>query len=158
MVSSPGCMSSRRQFIFECSAVLAGLAAAPLGALGGPTPDGGLQALDQLSHGLLAGQVGTRFRVGRPAGPRVDLWLLKAPLAPAPRAQSGRRPPADAGHEKFSLIFHGPPDPVLAPAIHRFEHARLGWFEMYIGQIGRADVRGVRYQAAFNRPPPAATA
>jgi hypothetical protein len=87
----------------------------------------------------------------------VELKLLKAPVAPPTPARPGHRPPGDAGNEKFSLIFSGPKEALLASAIHQFEHRHLGRFEMYIGQIGARDTDGVRYEAVFNQPAPAAS-
>ncbi len=105
---------------------------------------------------MLADQVNTVFRAFPVSGPMVELTLLKAP--PAPRSPDGLRgrPADDAGNEKFSLIFSGPQDGSLASAIHRFEHDRLGRFEMYVGRIGTEDRERGRYESVFNRPPPAA--
>ena len=144
-------MSSRRNFIFECSAVVAGVAVAPMSSLNRLVAR--RRAPDQISYQAFVRQVNTIFHVHSSTGPVVKLELLKAPLARATPQVPGRRPPADAGNEKFSLIFSGPKQTVLAPAIHRFEHDELGRFEMYIGQIGTEDTVRVRYESVFNRPP-----
>jgi hypothetical protein len=88
----------------------------------------------------------------------VELKLLKAPCAPATPATPGRRPPGDARNEKFSLIFSGPKEELIEPAIYRFEHEKLGAFEMYVGQIGTRETETVRYETVFNRPAIAASA
>ena len=82
----------------------------------------------------------------------VELKLLKAPVAVSTPVTPGRRLPGDAGYEKFSLIFSGPKKEFIEPAIYRFEHAQLGRFDMYIGQIGPRDADSVRYETVFNRP------
>lgn len=151
-------MTTRRDFLVDCSTVVAALALTPLSLVGRPAMTGGrFLSLEQLSYPILAGQIGTPFHVRIAPGQIVELKLIKAPLAPPTPWIAGRRPPGDAGNEKFSLIFSGPRDKVLAAAIHRFEHPQLGQFEMYIGQIGARFVDGVRYEAGFNRPARAVT-
>lgn len=105
-----------------------------------------------MSYPVLAGQVDTLFRVQLAPRQVVELRLLKAPLARPSSTRPGRRPPGDAGNEKFSLVFSGPQDRLIAPGIHQFEHAALGRFEMYLGQIGTQDPHRVRYETVFNRP------
>jgi len=117
-------------------------------------PRGDVQSLGQLRYESLAGQVNTLFRVRLSPRQVVKLKLLKARVTPPTPALPGRRPPGDAGNEKFSLIFSGPREELLASAIHQFEHRHLGRFEMYIGQIGAPDTDNVRYEAVFNCPAP----
>ena len=146
-------MSTRRKFLFDCSSAVAFLAFFPPGLVtlrAAPCADA--QSIDQMSYAMLADQVNTTFRVRALSGRKVELTLLKAPLARPPRA--GRRPAADAGNEKFALVFSGPKHDLIASAIHPFEHDQLGRFEMYIGRIGTQDTRRVRYESVFNRPAP----
>jgi hypothetical protein len=147
-------MNSRRQFIFDCSAVVAALALAPISSFRQPAAPGACQSLAQMSCAVLAAQVNTVFRVRLSPGRTVELKLLKARLGPPTPIRPGRRLPEDAGYEKFSLIFSGPRDALLASAIHRFEHAQLGRFDMFIGQIGRLEADGAHYEAGFHRPAP----
>lgn len=152
-------MTSRRNFLFDCSTAAAGLALAPMNAVSlTAMSGGGFQSLDQMSYPVLAGQINTVFRVRLSPRRVVELNLLKAPLAPPTPITPGPRLPGDAGNEKFSLIFSGPKDDLIEPAIQQFEHQQLGRFDMYIGQIGAQDTRSVRYEAVFNRPAPAASA
>ena len=125
--------------------------------MSGP-PGVGFQSLDQISYPALAGQINTLFRVRLCAGRTVDLKLLKAPLAPPTPVMVGRCLPGDSGNEKFSLIFSGPSDELIEPAIYRFEQAQLGQFDMYIGPIGTPTMDCVRYETVFNRPAVAADA
>ena len=148
-------MSTRRKFLFDCSTAVAALALVPLSSVNLSAiaeEAGGFKSLEQMSYAVLAGQVNTHFRVSLSPRRVVDLKLLKAPLVRATPITPGRPLPGDAGFEKFSLIFSGPKDALLASAIHRFEHDQLGRFEMFIGQIGMPDADSVRYQAGFNRP------
>lgn len=49
----------------------------------------------------------------------------------------------------FSLVFTGPPEPVLPQRIYRFDHDQLDALVIFIVPIGRDDT-GVRYEAVFN--------
>jgi hypothetical protein len=147
-------VSTRRTFIFKCAGAAMALGLVPvttISALAGRS--GTFRPLVDLEYPALAGQVNTQFQVRLASGQTLPLKLLKAPLAPPTPVVSGRRPPGDAGNEKFSLIFSGPKDQLIEPAIHQFEHEDLGRFEMYIGQIGTCDPDAVRYETVFNRPP-----
>ena len=145
-------MSTRRKFLLDCSAAVAGLALVPVSPVAVATMAGGdLPTLEQLRYPVLAGQINTLFRI-RLSERVVQLRLLKAPLARPTPVTPGRRPPGDAGNEKFSLIFSGPKDALLPSAIHQFEHRHLGRFEMYIGRIGSPEADSVRYEAVFNKP------
>jgi hypothetical protein len=87
--------------------------------------------------------VGARFRVTATAGV-LELALVEA-----------RSRGADGN--PFSLVFKGPPAPLLPQATYRFEHAGLGAFDLFICPIA-APAEGVRYEAVFNRLPPKASA
>jgi len=111
----------------------------------------GDSSVSRLNHAVLSRQVNTLFKVRRADGQVVNLTLLKAPLA-RPRRTIGNKPPVDLNHEKFSLIFSGPKDVLLASAIHQFEHRELGRFEMHLGPIGMPGADGLRYESVFNQP------
>jgi hypothetical protein len=151
-------MYSRRNFIFDCSAVVAALAVAPVSSFSRPAiTGGGFRSLDQMSYAVLAGQVNTIFRVRPSPGQVVELTLLKAPLGQPTRIQPGRRWPGVAECERFSLIFSGPKAVLLASAIHWFEQEQLGRFEMFISEIGPRGADRVHYEAGFHRPAPGAS-
>jgi hypothetical protein len=146
-------MITRRSFLFSCSATATIFVVAPMSSPGYATVAGeGFQSLDQMSYPMLAAQVNTPFRVYHSSGRVVELQLIKAPLATSRVARQGRHFRGDAGHEKFSLIFRGSKAELIEPAIHRFEHAQLGRFEMYIGRVGTENPDRVRYESVFNRP------
>lgn len=150
-------MHSRRKFLANCSVAATALAVVPLSAMSSPAlTECGLQPLEKIGYLALARQVKSVFRVHPQSGQPVALTLLKAPLAPAIHSAPSRPPAPDADNEKFSLIFSGPKDVVLASAIHLFEHDQLGRFEMYVGQIGTLDPHSHHYETVFNRPAPAA--
>jgi hypothetical protein len=152
-------MSTRRKFLFDCSAAFGAVTLLPFKSAGHLSePRGEVQALAQLSYESFAGQLHRPFRVHLAPRQVVELKLIKAQVTPSTPVQPGRRPPGDAGNEKFSLVFSGPKKVLLASAIHQFEHRQLGRFEMYIGQIGAQETDSVRYEAVFNYPAPAASA
>ena len=152
-------MSTRRQFLFDCSTAVGSLALVPMSSVKPSTSaDGRVPSPRQIGYTALAGQINTLFRVRLSPGQLVELKLLKAPLAPARTSLPGRRSAGEAGHARFSLIFSGPKEALLASAIHRFEHDRLGRFEMHIGPIGSPDLAGARYEAVFNQSASATSA
>jgi hypothetical protein len=83
--------------------------------------------------------VGDAFTLGGEGGAKIELLLVEAERKDAgPHAP---RPP-------FSLLFHGPPKPLLPQATYRFEHASLGVMEIFIVPLGR-DEHGSAYEAFF---------
>ena len=50
----------------------------------------------------------------------------------------------------FSLIFHGPMQPVMPQRIYAFTHEKIGKFEMFIVPIGPDSSGNMRYEAVFN--------
>jgi hypothetical protein len=83
--------------------------------------------------------VGEAFTVGGEEGATVDLLLVEAKHKDA--GSHAPRPP-------FSLLFHGPADPLLSQATYRFEHPELGVMEIFIVPLGR-DEHGSVYEAFF---------
>ena len=63
-----------------------------------------------------------------------------APLGTAPEDGPRRAP--------FSLLFHGPPSPLLPQRTYRVEHAALGAFDLFLVPLG-PDRAGMRYEAVF---------
>lgn len=83
--------------------------------------------------------VGETFTVGGEEGAAVELLLVEAEHKDAgPHAP---RPP-------FSLLFHGPAEPLLPQGTYRFEHPSLGAMEIFIVPLGR-DEHGAVYEAFF---------
>ena len=71
---------------------------------------------------------------------RVVLTLIRAERRGTPR--DGSRPP-------FALLFHGPITPLVPQATYRFDHPRLGAFDMFIVPVG-PDGESMQYEAIFN--------
>lgn len=97
--------------------------------------------LETFTVDTFAARFGERFAVATEAG-AVDVELVEAAeLDPRRRGASNTRVP-------FSVVFLGPPDPLLPQGTYRFDHQGLGGFEIFIVPIGR-DEDGVRYEAVF---------
>lgn len=59
---------------------------------------------------------------------------------------------ADAYKEdasQFSIVFRGPPEPVLPQSTYRIQHPKLGRRDLFIVPIG-PDQMGMRYEAVFS--------
>lgn len=92
-----------------------------------------------LTLDTFAPAVGDTFTVGGEEGATVELLLVEATHQDAgPHAP---RPP-------FSLLFHGPADPLLPQATYRFQHDSLGVREIFIVPLGH-DEHGSVYEAFF---------
>jgi hypothetical protein len=94
-------------------------------------------SLDELTLATFTPLVGEPFTLAAPGEP-LELVLESA------TAVGG----ASAGRDPFSLVFRGPPEPLLEQAIHRFEHPGLGALEIFVVPLGR-DAGGARYEAVF---------
>jgi hypothetical protein len=74
--------------------------------------------------------------------PAVDLKLAEIALLPSPPGAPRPNP--------FSLLFLGPPSPILPQKIYRFSHPSLGEFDLFIVPVGPAPGGAMRYEAIFN--------
>ncbi len=61
----------------------------------------------------------------------------------------GRQPNAPRV-EPFSLLFTGPPQPILEQRIYRLEHLELGPLDIFLVPVGRDDSGSLCYEAVFN--------
>ena len=95
--------------------------------------------LGALTHATFADRIGETFAIAARPDP-IELSLEQAAL--------GMEPP-DAGRRPFSLVFRGPPQPLLPQSIYALEHDDLGALEIFIVPISR-DGGGARYEAVFS--------
>ena len=97
---------------------------------------------------------GSQFRLTTavPAEPgqllALDVELAEVTQAPGAPSGSHRR--------AFSLLFHGPIEPVLPQRVYRLEHDQLGPLELFIVPVGPNEPPGpgarptaMRYEAVF---------
>jgi len=83
---------------------------------------------------------GQRFAVSIAPGESLTAQLFDAQALPQPPF-NGRQP--------FSLIFIGPPEPLLPQRIYGLVHERLPALDIFLVPVA-ADAAGVRYQAVFS--------
>jgi hypothetical protein len=72
--------------------------------------------------------------------PLLNATLIEAKALPQP-AFNGRQP--------FSLVFAGPPAPLLPQSIYRVAHQSLPALDIFLVPVA-ADASSVRYQAVFS--------
>ena len=65
----------------------------------------------------------------------------------------GKRPPPDAGNEKFSLVFSGSRAELLPQDTYAFDHQTLGRFDVFIVPVNTRNPAKIDYQAVVNRLP-----
>ena len=70
----------------------------------------------------------------------------RTPLVLVEAAERGGARPG--GRQRFVLLFHGPPAPVLPQATYRFEHPAFPSLEIFIVPVGPEGDR-MRYEAVF---------
>lgn len=102
--------------------------------------------LETLTPASLKEHVGSRFRLQVEGQEPLELELFEI-------ARYEENPDFAARKEPFSLLFAGPPRPVLPQAIYPLEHPALGRLELFLVPIGpdpRGKRSGMRYEAAFN--------
>lgn len=56
------------------------------------------------------------------------------------KGEEGRRP--------FSVIFRGPPQPILPQQIYQLTHDTMGTLELFLVPVGQ-DKHGIQYEALF---------
>lgn len=124
-------MRTRRKFVFNCSALAVSAAILPASAVRWTDITAG-----ELGFQSFAAELNSRFLTR--SGPGQSLELVEA-----------TRKDSTAGH--FSLLFRGDATQPLDQNTYRFEHARLGRFEMFIVPVGRPGETHCYYEAVFNR-------
>ena len=137
-------MSSRRQFLRDCSLVATAAALTPSAALAQNYGPHGMAARD-LRFDRFAAQLNTTFTVRTVTTP-IRLVLVETELSP-PAADEAE----DARNERFSLLFRGPADQPLSQDTYLFDHPRLGRQAIFIVPTPTTDAAHCYYEAIFNR-------
>ncbi len=97
-------------------------------------------APEPLTLELFAGRVGEPFRLRVAEGEVLDLRLAEAISLGEPYGADHRAP--------FSIVFSGPPQPIVGQRIYPLDHDELGTLELFLVPI-RPDAAGARYEAVF---------
>ncbi len=87
---------------------------------------------------------GERFEAAVTGGPAVTLELIAATEGSA----RGGLGPDGQQRTQFSVVFRGPPTPVLPQGSYPMTHDGLGELALFIVPIG-PDTEGMRYEAVF---------
>jgi hypothetical protein len=95
--------------------------------------------LEEFNYDTFAQHLHSQFQVAYAAGNSAVAELVEACEKPAPQ-----------GYKAFSIVLRGPPAPLLAQGIHRFQHDSLGAFDLFTVPIHQ-DQHGLYYEAVFNR-------
>ena len=98
--------------------------------------------LENFTVATFAERLGDPFRVRLDDGSTLELRLASATAAPTTPSDAPRARP------QFSIVFHGPLEPVLPQRIYRLEHEELGGAELFIVPIG-PEGGAMQYEAVF---------
>jgi hypothetical protein len=104
-------------------------------------------SLDGVSVELWTELTNTVFQVADQKSQPIRLTLAKVVQGPNQLPSAAGK---GTGLESFSLVFSGPSDRLLTQQTYKFEHDRLGCFDLFIVPIGRTSA-GCEYEAVFNR-------
>jgi hypothetical protein len=143
-------MKPRRTFLLRCSTVAAGAVVMPGAVLGTPSLSQGGPAHPGLAE--FEKNLNSSFEVIHEGGSKVTLKLVEAQAARRRSSSKAVRGAADAGNEKFSLLFKGPRNQLLPQDTYRFRHRELGELSLFIVPVLSRNQRHYAYEAIFNRP------
>lgn len=101
--------------------------------------------LGTVSWETFSGHVGSGFTLG-PAGEDSEPAALPLRLT---SADTGGDSPPGGGRAPFSLMFSGPPEPIVPQGIYRLSHPELGTLDLFLVPLA-PDGDGARYQAVFS--------
>jgi hypothetical protein len=133
-------MSTRRKFLFDCSALSVVALTSPTKVLAGTAcPCWGKRSLNELNGEDFAAQVNTTFLMLPMPDKAMRVKLEAVNLTP------------DDRFEKFCLIFSRNGGELFSQDHCTFEHEALGRFEMFIVPNQTRDRRKTNYVAVFDR-------
>jgi Domain of unknown function (DUF6916) len=100
--------------------------------------------IDALNHELFSQLLGQSFRVHLPEAPdsTLHLTMSEVTVASAPGMEESSRQP-------FSLLFRGPPEPLLVQQVYTLEHEQLGELEIFLVPLGPQQ-DALLYEAVFS--------
>jgi hypothetical protein len=94
----------------------------------------------RLSAATFQPHLHTRFRVATSAG---DVELRLAEVTDMGRGR----------FDRFALLFHGPPEPLLPQGLYVFRHDELSDLDLFIAPVVGSDAQRTLYEAVFNVAP-----
>jgi len=141
-------MSTRRQFLVDCSAAALAVVVAPVG-LAASIEDAEVPGRE-LSFAAFERELGSNFAVQLDGQATVYLELIRAERYHPSHLEAADS--VDAANERFSLLFRGARACPLRQETYQFTHPEFGRFEIFIVPIGPFDQSHRCYEAIFNRP------
>jgi hypothetical protein len=91
-------------------------------------------------HERLKGELGTTFYLA------VNGQRLPVTLVEVTDSKSG------GGFQRFSVLFHGPPDRALVQGTYALQHDVLGSLDIFIVPVIGSGPERMVYEACFNQP------
>ena len=101
--------------------------------------------LDKLSTDDFTKHLNSIFYLSSDSGEQVEAELIEV-------TELGTSDTSVAGNKirrPFSIVFSGPPQPVLPQGIHKVQHAEMEPLSLFVVPIGLGK-KGMRYEAVFN--------
>jgi len=97
---------------------------------------------------LFEPHLGSKFQILINGQPALDLTLAEVEKLKVP----GEVPNSLVRTDPFSLVFHGPLEPIAGQQIYEIGHAELGIMEIFLVVLGpdKATRQKMQYQAVFN--------
>jgi hypothetical protein len=146
-------VSTRRKFLFDCSAVVAATLTFPAAILAdSPAPFRKPGSLSEIPCSAFARHVNTGFRIRPKVGSAIELMLTDVTARPEKPPKPGKRPAPDTAYEKFSLLFSGARDELIPQETYTFTHEALGRFDLFIVPIWTRNPIKMNYEGVINRP------
>jgi hypothetical protein len=146
-------VATRRKFLCDCSALMAATLMSPaLGVAKSSAPLWKKRSLREIPCADLARQLNTPFLVQSESGRTIKVTLAAVRMQKERPLKPGRRPPADAGNEKFSLVFSGCRGELLEQNTYPFEHPKLGRFDLFVVPVFTRNLAKIDYEVVVNRP------
>lgn len=111
------------------------------------------RSLETLTADDFRAAQGSRFQLTTQRSEHGRQVALPVELADVTQAAEA---PSDPFRKPFSVLFHGPIEPVLPQGIYRFEHDQIGVLDLFIVPVGPhepsdpgSQPTAMRYEAVF---------
>jgi hypothetical protein len=144
---------TRREFLFDCSALMAAALTAPTAVLAeSVAPFWKNRSLHEVSCAAFVSQLQTPFLIQAKCGRTIKVTLAEVKMRLEKPLKPGRRPPPDAGNEKFSLFFTGSRSDLLPQNTYSVAHETLGRFDLFLVPICTRNPAKIDYQVVVSRP------
>jgi len=108
--------------------------------------------LHEISGADFARHLNTSFYIEGDSGRTVETKLAEVRKRQDKPVKAGRRPPPDAGNEKFSLFFSGSRSELVGQGTHSLRHRTLGRFDVFMVPISTRNPAKIDYQVVVSRP------